>query len=153
MTPLINLTRSRLLDFHICLLRRGSLRSSSRVIFRVRLILRRSSMILRHYWDAPPPPPPPPEHPGPGHPLLGLPFPLSPIHSVPSGDSASDDVGDAGLLAPVLGPLSIGAMSGSLDLSFYSAIDSPAGFPQAGSRTPIPRWRLAREGPFLSELG
>ena len=69
--------------------------------------------------------PPPPENPGPDHPLLGLPSSLSPIHSVPSGDSmdhisasssvASNDDGDAGLLASILGPLSIGSMSGSSD--------------------------------------
>ena len=40
----------------------------------------------------------------------------------------------------------------SSDFSFYSAVESPTGLPQAGSGTPVPRWRLAREGPFLSEL-
>ena len=42
--------------------------------------------------------------------------------------------------------------SGASDLSFYSAVDSPAGLPQAWSRTPVPRLCLAQEGPFLSEL-
>ena len=40
----------------------------------------------------------------------------------------------------------------SSDFSFYSAVESPTGLPQAGSGTPVPRWLLAREGPFLSEL-
>ena len=65
-------------------------------------------------------------------------------HISASTSVASDDYGDAGLLASVFGPLSIGAMLGSSDLSFYSAIDSLAGLPRAGSRTHVPRWRLAR---------
>ena len=37
-------------------------------------------------------------------------------------------------------------------LLFYSAVDSPTGLPRTESVTPVPRWCLAWEGPFLSEL-
>ena len=43
-------------------------------------------------------------------------------------------------------------VSVSSDFSFYSAVDSPTGLPRAESVTPVPRWHLALEGPFLSEL-
>ena len=73
-----------------------------------------------------------------------------------SSSVASDDSdGDAGLLASLLGPSSIGSVSRasmSSDFSFYRAVDSPPGLPQAGPHNPVARWRLAREGPFLSEL-
>ena len=60
-----------------------------------------------------------------------------------------------GLLTSLLGLSSFGSMpraSVSSDFSFYSAVNSLTGFPQAGSGTPVLRWRLAREGPFLSEV-
>ena len=98
--------------------------------------------------------------------LMGFQSSLSPIHSIPSGDSgecqssssseASDDLdGDVGLLTSLLSPLSVGSMtraSMSSDFSFYSAVDSPTGLTRAESVTPVPRWRLAWECPFLSEL-
>ena len=136
-------------------------RSHLLLIFRVRLIPRSSSMIRRHYWNGPYPPPPPRAS-RPGSSLARITI-VSPIHSVPSVDSmdhisasssiASDDDRDDGLLALVLGPLSIGAMSGSSYLLYYSAIDSPAGLPGARSRTHVPHWRFVWEGSFLSELG
>ena len=42
--------------------------------------------------------------------------------------------------------------SESSDLSYHSVIDSSAGPTQIDSPRPVPRWRLAREGPFLSEI-
>ena len=38
------------------------------------------------------------------------------------------------------------------EFSFYSVVDSQAGLAQNKSPKPVPRWRLAREGPFLSEI-
>ena len=93
--------------------------------------------------------------------LLELSLKLSPIDRIPSEYSmgcvsssssvASDDsYGDAGLLASLLG-CSIGSVSRtsvSSEFSFYSAVDSPTGLPQAGPQHLVPRWRLAWEGPF-----
>ena len=52
-----------------------------------------------------------------------------------SSSVASDDSdGDEGLLSALLGPPSFGSAK------------------RTGSPRPVPRWRLAREGPFLSEI-
>ena len=91
---------------------------------------------------------------------------LSPINSIPSGDSgerqsysssvALDDLnGDVGLLTSLLSFPSVGSTtraSVSSDFSFYSAVDSPTGLSRAESVTPVPWWHLTREAPFLSEL-
>ena len=98
--------------------------------------------------------------------VLRLSLLLSPINRVPSGASveclsssstvASDDSdGDAGLLSALLGPPSFGLaqhISESSDLSYYSVINSSARLTQIGSPRPVPRWRLAREGPFLLKI-
>ena len=98
--------------------------------------------------------------------LMGFQSSLSPISSVPSGDSVGhlsssssvlldDSDGDVGLLMSSLGLSSFGSMSResvSSDFSFYSAIGSPTGLPQAESGTPVPRGVLAWKGPFQSEL-
>ena len=72
-----------------------------------------------------------------------------------SSVSSDDSDWDAGLLSALLGPPSFGSAQRtceSSDLSFYSAVDSSAGLTQTGSPKPVPRWRLAREGPLLSEI-
>ena len=77
-------------------------------------------------------------------------------HLSSSSSVASDDSdGDVGFLTSLPGLSSFGSMqraSVSSDFSFCSAVDRPTRLPQAGSGTPVPRWHLAREGPFLSEL-
>ena len=88
---------------------------------------------------------------------------LSPINSISSGDSgerqsssssvASHDLdGDVGLLTSLLMRSSMTRESISTHFSFYHAVSSPTRIPRAESVTPVPRWRLAQEGPFLSEL-
>ena len=93
---------------------------------------------------------------------MGFQSSLSPIDSIPSGDLGerqsssssvvSDDLdGDVGLLMSLLSPPSVGSMtraSVSSDFSFYSAVDSPTGLPQAESVTPVLWWRLGPGRPI-----
>ena len=72
-----------------------------------------------------------------------------------SSSSVVSDDSDGVLLTSLLGLSSCDSIpraSVSSDFSFYSAVDSPTGLPQAGSGTPVPWWRLAREGPFRLDL-
>ena len=63
--------------------------------------------------------------------------------------------GDAGLLTVLLGPPSFRLAqhkAGSSELPSSGTMDGPASHIQISSPSPVPRWRLAREGPFLSEI-
>ena len=62
--------------------------------------------------------------------------------------------GDAGLLATLLGPPSfrLPHQAESSALSSSGAMDVAASRIQCGSLRPVPCWRLAWEGPFLSEI-
>ena len=97
---------------------------------------------------------------------LTLSSPISPIACVSPGVldtciSSSSSVlsdesdGDAGLLSALQGPPSFRLAqhkAGSPELSSSSAMDVPANRIQIGSPSPVPRWRLAQEGLFLSEI-
>ena len=92
--------------------------------------------------------------PTPARDLMGFQSSLSPISSVPSGNSvghlsssssvASDDLdGDVGLLTLLHSLPSFGSMprvSVSSDFSFNSAVGSPTRLPRAESGTPVLQW-------------
>ena len=76
---------------------------------------------------------------------------MSPPSQMVSGMLAAD----ANLLEELLSPPSLGLprpMTASSALTSSCALDCPASQGQLGSPSPVPRWRLAREGPFLSEI-
>ena len=75
--------------------------------------------------------------------------------SLPSQTVSDTPAADAYLLEKLLGPPSLGLpwpTTASSAFTSSGALDCPASLGRLGSPSPVPRWRLAREGTFLFEI-